>query len=126
MTAWGAKLRQRSPGRLALWCPACNEAHEITIEGAHAWSWNGDTAAPSVTPSIKVSATRLGISESELDRILAETHVAGELEAVLSKHRFQLICHFFLTQGRLQFLADCSHDWAGLTVDLPDWPPGAL
>ncbi|WP_419877659.1 DUF6527 family protein [Brevibacillus centrosporus] len=29
-------------------------------------------------------------------------------------------CHSFITDGRIQFLPDCSHDLAGNTVDLPD------
>lgn len=31
-------------------------------------------------------------------------------------------CHYFLKEGRLQFLSDCSHAFAGKTVDLPDLP----
>lgn len=28
-------------------------------------------------------------------------------------------CHLFLTDGKLQFLGDCTHHLAGQTVDLP-------
>ncbi len=31
-------------------------------------------------------------------------------------------CHTFITDGRIQFLGDCSHKLAGQTVDLPAWP----
>jgi hypothetical protein len=27
----------------------------------------------------------------------------------------------FVTDGRIQFLGDCTHALAGQTVDLPDW-----
>jgi hypothetical protein len=30
-------------------------------------------------------------------------------------------CHSFITDGKIQFLPDCSHELAGKTVDLPDW-----
>ena len=29
-------------------------------------------------------------------------------------------CHLYLTDGRLRFLSDCTHDLAGETVPLPD------
>ena len=30
------------------------------------------------------------------------------------------VCHSFVTDGRIQFLGDCTHDLAGHTVELPD------
>ncbi|MCP8600812.1 anaerobic dehydrogenase, partial [Acinetobacter baumannii] len=27
-------------------------------------------------------------------------------------------CHLFLTDGKIQFLSDCHHELAGLTVDM--------
>jgi hypothetical protein len=30
------------------------------------------------------------------------------------------VCHSYITDGRIQFLSDCSHSLAGQTVDLPD------
>jgi hypothetical protein len=32
----------------------------------------------------------------------------------------QRVCHSFVTDGRIQFLSDCTHELAGQTVDLPD------
>ena len=34
-------------------------------------------------------------------------------------------CHSFVTDGRIQFLADCFHDLKGQTVELPDWAEDA-
>lgn len=31
------------------------------------------------------------------------------------------VCHSFVTDGRIEFLADCTHALAGKTVDLPDF-----
>lgn len=31
------------------------------------------------------------------------------------------VCHSFVTEGRIQFLGDCTHALANQTVDLPDW-----
>lgn len=33
------------------------------------------------------------------------------------------VCHYFLRDGCLQFLGDCSHKLAGQTVRLPIFPP---
>ncbi len=33
-------------------------------------------------------------------------------------------CHSFVTDGKIQFLSDCSHALAGQTVDLPDFDKG--
>ena len=30
-------------------------------------------------------------------------------------------CHSFVTDGKIQFLGDCSHSMAGTTVEIPDW-----
>jgi hypothetical protein len=34
------------------------------------------------------------------------------------------VCHSFVTDGRIQFLGDCTHALAGQTVDLPEWTGG--
>jgi hypothetical protein len=31
------------------------------------------------------------------------------------------VCHSYVTNGKIIFLADCTHPLAGKTVDLPDW-----
>lgn len=40
--------------RLIFWCPGCDGPHTPRIEGAHAWTWNGDRERPTLTPSILV------------------------------------------------------------------------
>ena len=37
-----------------------------------------------------------------------------------SLHYPDRVCHLFLTDGRIQFLGDCTHKLAGQTVDLPE------
>lgn len=60
-------------------------------EGTPNWSWNGCTEKPTVKPSV---LTRGG-------------DVAGD-------H----VCHSFINDGQVQFLGDCSHEFAGQTLDL--------
>lgn len=77
------------------WCPGCEEAHCIRVEGETAWGYNGNEAAPTFTPSILVNRD--------------------------SFNPGQPVCHSFVTDGRIQFLSDCTHTLAGQTVDIPEW-----
>jgi hypothetical protein len=57
------------------------------------WSFNGDYDKPTFTPSMLVNANMPQLG-----------------------HR----CHSFITDGKIQFLSDCTHKYAGQTMDLPD------
>jgi hypothetical protein len=58
------------------------------------WWWNGSTTAPTFHPSVLV---RYGDDRDED------------------------VCHSFVSDGKIQFLDDCTHKLAGKTVDVPDW-----
>lgn len=77
-------------------CPGCEIHHRIAHgpgDGPR-WTWNGNVDAPTFQPSILVR------------------YPWGDK---------QVVCHSFVTDGRIQFLDDCTHALAGQTVDLPDW-----
>lgn len=57
------------------------------------WNWNGDTERPTLTPSI---LTTLPLPNKTI------------------------VCHSYVTDGKIQFLGDCTHEFAGQTVDLLD------
>lgn len=86
------------------WCPGCDDAHQIAVG---TWSWNGDLDRPTFSPSVLVKG--FGYSR--------EPEVGGPPVAPGPK-----VCHSFVTDGRIQFLGDCTHTLAGQTVDLPEWP----
>ena len=81
--------------RVAFHCPGCEYGHQIPVTGRRAWQWNGLFDKPTLTPSILVNR---GSSNPEVPT-----------------------CHSYVTDGRIQFLADCTHKLAGKTVELPDW-----
>lgn len=87
------KLYQ-SGDRYFFWCPGCKEPHFYQTSGSPAWQFNGDLERPTFTPSL-LNTTRRG----DVDHT----------------------CHLFLTDGNLQFGADCSHEYRAQTVPLPDW-----
>jgi hypothetical protein len=64
------------------------------------WGYNGNPDAPTFTPSVLVQYNG------------RDAGVDGAPPAV---------CHAFVTDGRIQFLGDCTHSLAGQTVELPDF-----
>lgn len=89
-------LRSGQGNSLMFWCPGCDGPHRIQHgEGAGPrWGWNGSVDKPTFTPSILVSW-----NEPSGDKV----------------------CHSFVTDGKIQFLSDCTHELAGQTVDIPEW-----
>lgn len=101
-------LRTINDNRVGFWCPGCNEMHQVRIPPhSHAWGFNGNYEKPTFTPSVLVTGKRR-LTDDERERILA-----GEKVEIPNMR-----CHSFVTDGRIQFLADCTHDLAGQTVDL--------
>ncbi len=97
------------------WCPGCDEPHGPIVQRERPerplWGWNADRERPTFTPSILVTGKRK-LTEDEYQRILR-----GEQIEIPDKR-----CHTFVTDGRIQFLGDCTHALAGQTVEIPDWP----
>lgn len=94
------------------WCPGCDGAHQVGVgEGpGPRWGYNGDPETPTFTPSILVRGIQ-PITDEERDKIMSGERV----------EKRPLVCHSFVTDGRIQFLADCTHALAGQTVELPDF-----
>ena len=59
------------------------------------WLWNGDTEKPTLSPSVR---TRITGGDGEV----------------------QQLCHSFVTDGLVEFLGDCTHELAGMTLPLLD------
>lgn len=92
------KLRGGDGGQVFFECPGCKVPHGINV-GAGAgprWQWNGNVDRPTFSPSILV---RYPWGSPQVEKI----------------------CHSYVTDGRIQFLSDCTHILAGQTVDIPDW-----
>jgi hypothetical protein len=96
---------------LNYWCQGCGTVHGVVVEGAGAWGWNGLLDRPTFTPSVLSTGTR-PLTEHEVAAIRAGESITPEKQ----------VCHTFITDGRVQFLSDCSHALAGQTHDLPDLP----
>lgn len=103
MSALSNILRSVEGGGVMFWCPGCDRAHRVTVGegGGPRWGYNGDPQRPTFTPSVRVTYNG---------------DDAGQDGAPPA------ICHSFVADGRIQYLADCTHPLAGQTVDLPEWP----
>lgn len=102
-------LRGLDGGRVAFRCPGCSNIHIINTGGSPGpvWSYNGKPDAPTFSPSVLATWKEPSDDEGAWD---------DESKDVPK------VCHSFVTDGRIQFLGDCTHALAGQTVDLPEFP----
>ena len=120
LNALSPTLRGLEGGHVAFWCPGCDEAHHIPVAGTRNpgvnWGYNGNPNAPTFTPSILVRSGHYvpGWVGPECWCNWDDKDEFPELKCS--------ICHSFVTDGRIQFLNDCTHALAGQTVDLPVFP----
>jgi hypothetical protein len=78
-------------GTVTFECPGCGSWHCVPVEGARKWTWNGSVDLPSLVPSLMV------------------TWDYGDPPV----HR---ICHTVVTDGKIAFQHDCTHELRGQTV----------
>ena len=95
-----ATFKVWAPNKGAFRCPGCDSDHVIVFSGDRkVHEWNGDATKPTLRPSVVLNWTGK-IAEGSPARV----------------------CHSFVTDGQIQFLADCTHALVGQTVPIPDWP----
>jgi hypothetical protein len=112
-----AKLRSIEGGGLAYWCQGCKGIHSIQVgEGpGPRWGYNGNPDAPTFTPSVLVQ-------HDMWTPPVTHENIDQWREAPWEQHQVHHICHTFITDGKVQFLGDCTHELAGQTLPLPDLP----
>lgn len=100
-------------------CPGCKEAHGVSVsrpegQAGPVWGYNGNPDKPTFTPSILVTGYRVSPEgEAMMDR--------GDPPPEGGRYPGSaFVCHSFVTDGRIQFLGDCTHALAWQTVDLPE------
>lgn len=100
-------------------CPGCQENHSFNTETGTTrptWSFNGNLEFPTFKPSLLI---RSGCSMSGHK---PEMGCWCTFEAKYGKPSpFKCgVCHLYVTDGKIQFLSDCTHELAGKTVDLQE------
>lgn len=109
---------------LQFWCPGCEQPdpdggtqgglHMLPVNTslkAPSWTWDGNLEAPTLSPSI---LTRMEHARRR------STHGEELTDVGL------FVCHSFLRGGVFEFLSDCTHQYAGQSVPLPDLPAWAV
>jgi hypothetical protein len=109
----GSKMRRigsadgYTAGGLAHWCPACEEMHAFALDGPNSsgakWIWDGNVENPTFTPSMNIT-------------INAKSHPHYQPDAATS------VCHYFLRNGAIEYLGDCTHSLKGQRIILPPLP----
>lgn len=106
--------------RYVFWCPACKETHSYLCgrpEGRTPnWTFNGDEKCPSFHASLLMFCPTV---KPDFDRSKGEPKYPDDYD----RH---IRCHLFVREGRIEYCADCPHELAGQTIDLPDIPPEHL
>lgn len=95
------------------WCPACNQVHTIDDK----WTYSGTDEKPTVRASVKAMYVKVPnpLPHDENGRIMFD-----ENKRVIGAK--DMICHLFITDGKIRYLNDCTHEMAGQTVDMEDLP----
>lgn len=111
-----SEMLREAGGSLHFKCPACRQVHGVRVAAPRTdlWQWNGDVAKPTFSPSLLVQADMW-------EPPVTPENLAQWKEQPWAQTKVHKVCHSFITDGRIQFLSDCTHDLAGQTVDIPDW-----
>jgi hypothetical protein len=104
----GKKLLESAPSyprkSWVFYCPGCDCCHAFITarppgEEGFVWTFNRSLENPTFSPSLLVQSP--GHKESG---------------------RPPIRCHLYLKNGRIEYLTDCSHALAGITVDMKEVP----
>lgn len=110
-------LRRVDGNKVAFRCPGCEETHVLPVSGERAWYWNGSMESPTFAPSILARHGHY-VPGHESEPCWCTYNAAHPDDP----DKFGCgICHSYVTEGRIQFLGDCTHKLAGQTVPIPEW-----
>lgn len=112
------KLLRLDGGLLAFYCPGCRMHHAFNS----GWTFDGNMDAPTFSPSILVGPWwRM---PHGWDYESASRDENGDLklasDGVHTLGAFEARCHSFVRSGMIEFLSDCTHEFAGKTVPMVD------
>lgn len=116
-----SKLYEIRPGSYMHYCPGCKHRHVInTIKSnccGDKWIYNNNPEFPTFTPSICISVNHPDFVNHEIVGIGIKQTASNKFFFI---HERKIICHYFITDGKLIYLNDSHHFLAGQTIDLPD------
>ncbi len=90
-----SKIKHENIDYFYFYCVGCKRQHTYSVH-AKGWQFNGNILSPSFTPSL------LNTTIGEDNKVTAR-------------------CHLFVTDGKIVYCGDCTHELSGQTVDLVDF-----
>jgi hypothetical protein len=98
-------------------CPACKCSHEFytNCEGRPKWSFDDNVESPTFSPSMLVRGQLYPSGNA--------WPTDDEYRRMRSGEQLKMkptICHSYVSEGKIQYLNDCTHSLAGKTVELPE------
>lgn len=100
-------------GACAYFCPACGEHHVLTAN----WTITGPAEFPTVRPSVLVRTGHYAAHGKEHGCWC--THNAERVAEGRDPVEFKCsICHSFITNGKIEYLNDCTHELAGQSIPM--------
>jgi predicted RNA-binding Zn-ribbon protein involved in translation (DUF1610 family) len=104
------------PDQFSFECPGCGQTHVILMP---TWEFNGNVNSPTFRPSLLVRGGHYMPEHSSKECWC--TYNQKQIEKGEEPSSFKCLrCHSYITDGKIQFLNDCSHQLAGQTVELPE------
>lgn len=80
---------------LTFYCPACKEQHYARVNDKDGWQFNGNLERPTLSPSVFVNQGQ---------------HCPD-----------QPACHMQITDGKIHYYPDCTHELRGQVVEMIDF-----
>lgn len=110
-----AKVTIHEGGAISFECPGCKVRHVINTNPNYLWEFNGDIDRPTIKPSILVK------SGHYMQGHKGQCWCDYNKEHSEDPSPFKCYqCHSFVTDGKIQFLDDCTHELTGQTVEMLD------
>ncbi len=103
-----APYGEEQGGGWLIFCPACKSRHAFDLKR---WTFNGDPESPTFEPSFLIKGTE-PLTQEQIDDWQQKRKPLPT-----PKPR---ICHSFVRNGKIEFLGDCTHEFAGQTIELED------
>jgi len=97
---------------LEFFCVGCDETHSVRVEKPTDWQFNGDLESPTLNPSVLIRSGHYMNEHKQGDPCWC----TAEIDTAFHCKR----CHTFVRNGMIEFLSDCSHSFAGQTIELPE------
>jgi hypothetical protein len=118
-------LEFSEPGIYKHWCDGCNRKHKIWTSDYKGtgpeWIYNNNPEAPTFNPSVRLRYDTYDctdeVYDEYMDRWIKDHSTPKPFEVK------EVICHYFIREGFIDYCVDSTHELAGQKIKLSDFPP---